>query len=152
VADPTPIPAEAIEAARAAIVAYWPSSAYRAPAMAKVAVEAAAPILLAAGRTANDPADSVGKSDGMPTSVAPVPAEALQAAWQAFAPGAAPSFTELKRIRVVLEAAAPYFIADALRDMADRIDRGPTFPLPPSVISALIRERADDITRETPHG
>lgn len=33
----------------------------------------------------------------------------------------------------------------ALRDMADRIDRGPTFPLPPSVISALVRERADDI-------
>jgi hypothetical protein len=33
----------------------------------------------------------------------------------------------------------------ALRDMADRIDRGPTFPVPPSVISALIRERADDL-------
>jgi hypothetical protein len=33
--------------------------------------------------------------------------------------------------------------AAALRAMADEIDRGPTFPVPPSVISALIRERAD---------
>lgn len=32
-----------------------------------------------------------------------------------------------------------------LRDMADRVDRGPTFPSPPSVIAALIRERAEDI-------
>jgi hypothetical protein len=29
-----------------------------------------------------------------------------------------------------------------LRELADEIDRGPTFPLPPSVISALVRERA----------
>ena len=36
-------------------------------------------------------------------------------------------------------------IADALDDMADRIDNGPTFPLPPSVISALVRERAADL-------
>lgn len=34
-------------------------------------------------------------------------------------------------------------IAAALRVMADEIDRGPTFPLPPSVISALVRERAE---------
>lgn len=34
-------------------------------------------------------------------------------------------------------------IAVALRMMADEIDRGPTFPLPPAVISQLIRERAD---------
>jgi len=33
--------------------------------------------------------------------------------------------------------------AAALRVMADEIDRGPTFPLPPTVISALVRERAD---------
>lgn len=38
--------------------------------------------------------------------------------------------------------------AAALRVMADEIDRGPTFPLPPSVISALVRERADRIARE----
>jgi hypothetical protein len=30
----------------------------------------------------------------------------------------------------------------ALRVMADEIDRGPTFPLPSSVISELVRERA----------
>ncbi len=36
-------------------------------------------------------------------------------------------------------------IAAGLRVMADEIDRGPTFPLPPSVISALVRERADRI-------
>ncbi len=34
-------------------------------------------------------------------------------------------------------------IAAALRVMADEIDQGPTFPMSPSVISALIRERAD---------
>jgi hypothetical protein len=39
--------------------------------------------------------------------------------------------------------------ARTLRDMADLIDRGPTFPLPPSVISALVRERADDIDPTT---
>ena len=33
----------------------------------------------------------------------------------------------------------------ALRDMADQIDRGPTFSLPPSVIAALVRERADEL-------
>ncbi|HEY9415193.1 MAG TPA: hypothetical protein VIQ30_10570 [Pseudonocardia sp.] len=43
--------------------------------------------------------------------------------------------------------------AALLRDMADRIDRGPSIPLPPGIISALVRERADaleptDTTRE----
>lgn len=42
---------------------------------------------------------------------------------------------------------APGFAAQALREMADLVDRGPTFPLPPSVISALIRERADELER-----
>lgn len=36
-------------------------------------------------------------------------------------------------------------VAAALRGMADEIDRGPAFPLPPTVISALIRERADTL-------
>jgi hypothetical protein len=36
-------------------------------------------------------------------------------------------------------------VAAALRVMADEIDRGPSFPLPPSVISALVRERADGL-------
>jgi hypothetical protein len=39
--------------------------------------------------------------------------------------------------------------AAALRVMADEIDRGPTFPLPPSVISALVRERADGLNGAT---
>lgn len=34
-------------------------------------------------------------------------------------------------------------LAAAFRVLADEIDRGPTFPLPPSVISALVREKAD---------
>jgi hypothetical protein len=34
--------------------------------------------------------------------------------------------------------------AVALRDAADLVDRGPDIPLPPSVYSALLRERADD--------
>lgn len=33
-------------------------------------------------------------------------------------------------------------VAAGLRVMADEIDRGPTFALPPSVISELVRERA----------
>jgi hypothetical protein len=33
-------------------------------------------------------------------------------------------------------------VAAALQVMAEEIDRGPTFPLPPSVISELVRERA----------
>ena len=35
--------------------------------------------------------------------------------------------------------------AEALREAADQIDRGPALPLPPSVFSALVRERADRI-------
>ncbi|MEU0081385.1 hypothetical protein ABZY58_26085 [Micromonospora tulbaghiae] len=45
--------------------------------------------------------------------------------------------------------------AALLRDFADLIDRGPTFPLPPSVLSAMARERADDLDppeREAEHG
>lgn len=34
--------------------------------------------------------------------------------------------------------------ARALREAADRIDRGPDFPLPPSIFSALLREYAED--------
>jgi hypothetical protein len=37
-------------------------------------------------------------------------------------------------------------IAAALHVMADEIDRGPTFPMPPSVVSALVRERAEGLT------
>jgi hypothetical protein len=44
-------------------------------------------------------------------------------------------------------AAAAAVAAGALSEMAGKIDKGPTFPLPPSVISALVRERADDYTR-----
>lgn len=35
--------------------------------------------------------------------------------------------------------------AALLRDFADLIDRGPTFPLSPSIFSAMARERADDL-------
>jgi hypothetical protein len=34
--------------------------------------------------------------------------------------------------------------AEALRYFADLIDRGPTFPLPPGIFSAMARERAND--------
>jgi hypothetical protein len=34
----------------------------------------------------------------------------------------------------------------ALRVMADEIDRGPTFRMPPAVISELVRERAAGLT------
>lgn len=36
-------------------------------------------------------------------------------------------------------------LAAALRAMAREVDAGPTFELPPSVISELIRERADSL-------
>ena len=36
-------------------------------------------------------------------------------------------------------------VAAALHVMADEIESGPTFPIPPSVISALVRERADGL-------
>ena len=36
----------------------------------------------------------------------------------------------------------------AIRALADFVDNGPTFPLPPSVIAALIRERADLIASD----
>jgi hypothetical protein len=36
-------------------------------------------------------------------------------------------------------------LAAALRKMADEVDNGPTFPIPPSVVAQLIRERADDL-------
>jgi hypothetical protein len=39
--------------------------------------------------------------------------------------------------------------AAALRVMADEIDRGPTFPMPPSVVAALVRERAERLTGGT---
>lgn len=35
-----------------------------------------------------------------------------------------------------------------MRMLADFVDNGPTFPMPPSVLSALIRERADLIERD----
>lgn len=35
--------------------------------------------------------------------------------------------------------------AALLRDVADLVDRGPVSPLPPSVLSALLREKADDL-------
>ena len=37
--------------------------------------------------------------------------------------------------------------AKVLREMADAIDEGPTFALPPSIVSTLIRERADEIEK-----
>jgi hypothetical protein len=36
-------------------------------------------------------------------------------------------------------------LAAGLRRMADEVDNGPTFPIPPSVVAQLIRERADDL-------
>ena len=57
-------------------------------------------------------------------------------------------------LAVSVDSAVELF-ADWLRAFADFIDRGPTFPLPPSVFSALVRERADDlddVVREASRG
>lgn len=51
-------------------------------------------------------------------------------------------------VEPLLAAAEARGAIAALRDMADRIDRGPRFNMPPSVISALVRERADDLGAE----
>lgn len=60
------------------------------------------------------------------------------------------------RLQAALQALEFYTalsgVVTALRDMADKIDRGPTFRVPPSVISALVRERADQIEREATDG
>jgi hypothetical protein len=50
-------------------------------------------------------------------------------------------------LKPAVRAAAPHLRAAALNEAADEIDRGPTFPLPPGVISELLRERAG---REAP--
>lgn len=42
-------------------------------------------------------------------------------------------------------AARALGIAAVLELVADDIDSGPTFPVPPSVISALVREKAADL-------
>lgn len=42
-------------------------------------------------------------------------------------------------------AARAMGIAAVLEAVADDIDRGPTFPIPPSVVSALVREKAADV-------
>ncbi len=41
-------------------------------------------------------------------------------------------------------------IAAVLDLVADDIDAGPTFSLPPSVISALVREKAEDLRQANP--
>lgn len=44
-------------------------------------------------------------------------------------------------------AARALGIAAVLELLADDIDRGPTFPISPSVISALVREKAQDLVQ-----
>lgn len=47
-----------------------------------------------------------------------------------------------------IEQARSEGAAEALREFADLVDKGPTFlPLPPTVFSAMARERADDNER-----
>lgn len=43
----------------------------------------------------------------------------------------------------LLAVVEPRIRAETLRWAANKVDAGPTFPLPPSVISALLREYAD---------
>lgn len=45
----------------------------------------------------------------------------------------------------MLTVALPLIVATELERMADQIDRGPEIPLPPSIYSALVRERAEDV-------
>lgn len=52
----------------------------------------------------------------------------------------------------VVDAIARERAAAELRDFADLIDRGPSFPMPPSIFSAMARERADDCATALPGG
>lgn len=61
----------------------------------------------------------------------------LAAAWRKLPSEAQESFGEPAAMGPVLAA--------GLRKMADEVDNGPTFAIPPSVVSQLIRERADDL-------
>jgi hypothetical protein len=63
--------------------------------------------------------------------------EVLGAAWRELSSGAQDQFENAAAFGAV--------VAAALDAMAEVIDRGPTFSLPPSVISALVRERAADL-------
>ncbi len=67
---------------------------------------------------------------------------AAEAVWPELKSGVQDQYEEPDNIRRWVAAG----VAAALRVMADEIDRGPTFALPPSVISALVRERADGLT------
>jgi hypothetical protein len=71
----------------------------------------------------------------------PMITAAAEAIWPELKSGVQDYYEEPDNIRrwAAIGAAA------ALRVMADEIDRGPTFRLPPSVFSALVRERADRI-------
>lgn len=52
--------------------------------------------------------------------------------------------SDLTTTRAVLDAVLPAYRKRVLLDLADAIHRGPTFPIPPSVISALLREKAEE--------
>ena len=69
----------------------------------------------------------------------PMISAAAEAIWPELPSGVQDSYEQPDNTRQWVAAG----VAAALRVMADEVDRGPTFPLPPSVISALIRERAD---------
>lgn len=46
------------------------------------------------------------------------------------------------KVQDAWDQAARAIARKVLREMADQIDRGPSFPLAPSIISELVRERA----------
>ena len=56
---------------------------------------------------------------------------------------------EANALLPVVERFAAEQVAAAYDDFADLIDRGPTFPMPPSIFSAMAHERAEDIRQAT---
>jgi hypothetical protein len=75
----------------------------------------------------------------MPTD--PMIAAAAEALWPHLPSGVQDGYEPDDTHRWVAGVAAA-----TLRVMAEEIDRGPTFPMPPSVISELVRERAAGLT------
>lgn len=68
--------------------------------------------------------------------------KAFRTAWDA---SLADHFDPTQRSHLIaaIGAVAPLIATQVLRDAADLVDRGPAIPLPPSIISTLLREKAD---------
>jgi len=139
------IPEEAIEAALAVVDRHAGrehATDGKVATALREALGAAAPLIAARGVKINDP-ESIARAfheayERLAPSFGYETRKASAVAWEQV-----PDNNRALMTAVAAEV-APLIAAQVLRDAADLVDRGPTFPLSPSIISALLRERADD--------